>query len=73
MEAIGFEYGACKSETIRGEISWLEIDFQDSRGVTKLSFADESRVWNFGEDVDGTQTERIEFDDTSRWIGIHGS
>ena len=73
LEPIGFVYGACKSETIRGEISWLEINYSDSEGVTKLSFADESRVWNFGVDVDGAETQRIEFGDNSRWIGLHGS
>ena len=71
---MGFNYGRCKTETIVGEISWLELKYTTSNGVHEISFADESRVWNMGIDILDSEelTQRYEFDDTKRWIGIHG-
>ena len=74
LSKIGFEYGRCKRETITGDISWFELEYTQVNGVQRIRFQDELRTYDLGYVIEGQAkvTKRYEFDDTKRWVGIHG-
>ena len=58
--AAPLENANCNTEAFQGEISLLEIQYNEE-GVHKVAFADESRIWEFGPDIQDAQTDLIEF------------
>ena len=74
LTKLGYEFGNCKEERIRGDINWYEIQYTEANGVQKVTFADDARVWTFGYEIDGQNkiTKRYEFGPDKRWVGIHG-
>lgn len=74
LDKIGYEYGACSTEQIDGQIKWFEIQYTGFNGVQKIAFEDQSQVWSFGYEIEGQAkvTKRYEFGEDKRWIGLHG-
>ena len=71
---LGFEYGDCQTQQVIGDVEWLEIQYTQINGVQKVSFSDQVNEWSFGYEIAGQAKviERQEFNDTKKWVGLHG-
>ena len=74
LDKIGFEYGNCQTYQISDDIQYLEIEYTQIYGVQKITFGTSEQTYSFGYEIDGQAkgTDRYEFGETSRWVGLHG-
>ena len=76
---IGFEYGLCTTQVIKGEFKFMELLFLPKRGVHKIKIIDSEETYDFGPALTAETAQELERtaisfnDEEERVVGLKGT